>query len=59
MADYLLRLEAILLFTIMITILVGFYYFYNEKLKKNKNLKLIDLLVGIVKCDKTKTTLLK
>jgi len=59
MADYLLRLEAILLFTIMITILVGFYYFYNQKLKKNKNLKLIDLLVGIVKCDKTKTTLLK
>ena len=30
-----------------------------NKLKKNKNLKLIDLLVGIVKCDKTKTTLLK
>ena len=28
-ADYLLRLEAILLFTIMVTILVGFYYYYN------------------------------
>jgi hypothetical protein len=59
-ADYLLRLEAILLFTIMVTILVGFYYYYNQKLKQDKKLKLLDLLTNIVKCDKScKTYYLK
>ena len=55
-ADYLLRLEAILLFTIMITILIGFYYYYSEKLKQDKKLKLLDLLTNIVKCDKSRKT---